>query len=384
MTPNEIYALPTIGTDNWFDYWNEIAENALGLAAWDNNEALQAADSGRLVVNTKLDINFDGDRGVTIRSLEFDGVPFALYLTGGRGGSDKRDVVVTDRGAWKRAKAHALTLIAETAEFTDTEASADDDLLNGYYGARIVRFGSDVRLVKSDHVHPISGSPVFDDLAYDAEFDRVIRPLGEELGYESGLGDPRMMTAAVDTMRKGIIGRAIHFESAVTDGQRLVGASVVDGQTFMHSLGTSGSHYTWKRGGYTRMVGPASMLGTYEAFYSGRGVSLDDPYVVELAAAFGADVETARGAVLAHFERPYYRSVPDYLLSAMPRVAEVPPEITVGYEGVAVAWRVAAEPALRRFCANGYPSEEQAVRTMSKARDISRKIRNGESKAPGP
>ena len=207
MTPNEFYALPPISVHAWHDFAS-VARDVLQINDWDEyDESPENADTGRVVIHEKLDIDYDGRRGVSAYAMYFDDQPFGLMFTGGRDHRDSRDAHVTDMKVWREARNHVLDLINRNAAFRDGLTAADEELYDGYYGAVIAKVDGETRLVTPSDLNPVTGAPVFDSKKFEEAFEKEIRPLGEKIGSASGLEDTRMLAAAVAAIRGSVIGR---------------------------------------------------------------------------------------------------------------------------------------------------------------------------------
>lgn len=384
MTPDEFYALPPIDSDLWYSHYTELAIEVLQLEALDHDRSgLERHDTGQLAVHQKLHHDVDGDRGVSVYALYFQGQPFALMFTGGRSGRDSRTQVVTNAVLWKEARKYAMAVM--TAEAKPVEISpSDEELTDYYYGSRIARFGDEVRLVADHDVDPLSKKPVYDRKKFDETFDTVIRPLGKAYGFEEGLANPKMLAEAIKVFRSGVLGKKIDLDIDLGDGNRIVAASVVEGQTFAHVADTRGKYYSWARHGVTsKMVGPASMLECYRDIAANRPIGVDSAYVLEASEAFGADPAAVRDEV-DDFLRNGGTSMIERIILRLPRDERVPVTLTLDPEVFTIGFLLVENPDLRRFCADGYPDADQAQKLVDKAFEIDGKIKSGEIKAPQP
>jgi hypothetical protein len=384
MTPNEFYALPSISVFPWWERFDRVVQSVLEINDW-SSDGLQIEDQavGRVSVHEKLYHNIDGRRSVAIYALTFDDEPFALMFAGGREQRDSSDVHVTDAGRWKAARTHVLELInGQVVPYRGLTAD-NEDLTNGYYGVVVARFGDEVRLVDSTNVHPMSGSPVFDMARYEASFDTIIRPLGSKIGFQEGLFDARMLEAAIKVFRSGVLGNMIDLDIDFGDGHRIVAASDVDGQTFVHVIATGGRHYTWAREITPHMVGPASMLECYANFAAGRPVLGDCPYVREAADAFGADPQVVH-AELLDFLANGGISMAERIVLTLEKDDRVPERLAEEYGMIAIAYMVVDRPDLRRFCPDGKPSAADAAELIETARDIDAKLADSDTRTTHP
>jgi len=382
MTPNEFYAIPAMREAPWFDDYSSVTEEVLELdSLWEASDQARELGATRLVVHHKLHHDVDGERGVSVYALYFDGKPFALMLTGGRGGRDSRDAVVTDTALWNGAKEYVQSFLNRVHEFRGATADPDAELTNHYYGAQVVRFGEEVRLVSSDDVNPLTGNPVFDEKKYRDAFDRVIRPLGDRIGYDDGLSDPRMLASALDVLRSGVLGHVVPLDIEVRGGRRIFAASACDGQAFVHSVDTGGKYYTWFRTRRTKMMGPETLLECYAFLAEGRPPGPDCAYVAEASAAFGAERRVVHDALCA-FLLEGGPGLASRIVSAMPRDGRVPDTIVDGYDTFALGFMVLDNPGLTRFCSDGYPDQDQAREIVATARKIADKVGIGETRTP--
>lgn len=385
MTPNEFYALPHISADYWYNQSTEIAIEVLQLEGLDyDSNALERHDKDQLVVHEKLHHDVDGNRGVSVYALFFEHRPFALMFTGGRGGRDSRTPVVTDATTWSEARKYAVAVMTADVKPTGGITACDKELTDHYYGAHIVRFGDEVRLVDQRDVNPLTKSPVYDRKKFDETFDAVIRPLGKEIGFERGLADPRMMQEAIKVFRAGILGDKLDVAIDLGDGKWIVAVSVVEGQTFAHVADTRGNHYSWARHGVeSRMLGPASMLDCYRDFVAGKEITTDHAYVREASEVFGAEPRVVLEEAV-DFLRNGGTSMAERIILRMPRDERVPETLTLDPEVFTLGFMVLANPDLRRFCTDGNPDLEEAQRIVDKAAELDLRIASGELKAPSP
>lgn len=329
MTPDEFYALPPNSSEPWYEQYTEIAVEVLQLEGLDyNHSELERHDTDQLAVHQKLHHDVDGNRGVSVYALYFQNQPFALMFTGGRSGRDSRTPVVTNASLWSEARKYAMAVM--TADVRPSEISpSDEELTEYYYGSRIARFGDEVRLVAEHDVDPLSKKPVYDRKKFDETFDAAIRPLGKAYGFEEGLANPKMLAEAIKVFRSGVIGEKIDLDIDLGDGNRIVAASVVEGQTFAHVADTRGKYYSWARHGVTsRMIGPASMLDCYRDIAAGRAIGVDSAYVREASETFGVDPSMVLEEV-DDFLHNGGTSMIERIILRMPRDERVPKTLTL-------------------------------------------------------
>jgi hypothetical protein len=385
MTPNEFYALTPISADHWLEQGTQIAIDVLELDADPySHDVPDHVDKGRLVVHEKLDHNVDGRRGVTIYAVYFDDKPFALMLTGGREGRDSRKVVVTDEALWSDARSYATAVLSAGVKPSRGIAPTDEELTDHFYGAQVTRFGEEVRLVDVNDVNPLTNTPVYDRKKYDATFEAVIRPLSEEIDYEDGLSNRRMMKEALKVYRSGVLGDKIDVDIDLGDGHRIVAISVIEAQTFAFVADTRGKYYSWARPGVRpRLIGPASLLDCYRDHVAGSDITVAHAYVREAAEAFGADpsdvLEQTRDFIVNGG-----MSMAERIILTMPRDERVAETLDPDREIFTLGFLILDNPDLRRFCDCGGPDLEEAQAIADRAVEFDQGIRSGKLKAPAP
>lgn len=369
MTPNEFYALPPLSVRPWYEDYNEVVQEVLKIDGWwgsDLHEKLKANDTGRFVIHEKLYHNVDGERGVGIYALYFDDEPFALMFTGGRGGRDSRDDFITNAENWQRAKDHANAMISRESGFDDEITNPDEELTNHYYSASVTRFGDEVRLVASDEVHRFTGNPVYDEKKYDEAFDRLVRPLSKTEDFKEGLSSPRILSAALEAYRTGIIGHRVDLNIELDHGDRMIAASVVEGQTFVHTISTRGIGFSWSGDIRTQMVGPEAMLEVYADLAEGRQTSANAQYIQDAANIFGADPETVLTVINSNITNKF-ASMAALIVETLPKDERVPEEMDHIDTELSLAYKTIDNPEIRRYCSNGHPSQYWAKQLIDEA-----------------
>ena len=385
MTPNEFYALPPVSVEPWYGDYSRAVGDVMDIDGleYGGYEVDKDMDDGRFTIHLKLDHNIDGDRGVSIYALYFEGKPFALMFTGGRSGQDSRQSFVTDPEVWQQAKIYAMTIIANGYSYAGNITDPSVELTDRFYGSRITSFGGEVRLVAKADCHPMTGTPVFDRQKYREAFDAVIRPLGKKIGYENGLEDPRMLAAAISTYRTGIVNDCVPLNIDLGGDCRLIAANVVEEQTMAYTIRTRGRFFSWSGDIDPVMVGPASMIECFIAHGKGERPAHDCAYVVEAAEAFGAPTALVYAELLDYLENGGV-SMAERIVDGMPRDERVSEKLTDGYPTFALGHMVRDNPGIRRFCVNGKPTEDDAERIVQTAAQIVAKLDSGEYRAPAP
>ena len=363
MKPSELYAHPSTDIEPWFEGYSCIVGEVLQINELVEDYAdlrhLRDTDNGHFQVHQKFYHNVDGERGVGIYALYFDGKPFAYAMTGGRGGQDARDQYVTDGDTWNAARAYVVEALQKKIEIEHELVSTDADVIHGFYGTYIAHFFEEPRLVAVDNIHPFTGTPVYDMEKFTAAFDSICRPLGKKVGYEAGLKDPEMLRAGIGAFREGVLGDRTDVDIELNHGRRIISVSVVENQTFAHIINQHGGWFTWAREISPKMIGPASLAECYAEHAAGRSIDIDCAYVREAAAAFGADASAVQREVSDYIARGGV-SLAERIVRSLPQHPAVPESIEHGVEVFALAHLVQADPKIQRFCEGGYPSLRQA------------------------
>lgn len=378
MKPSELYAHPSLDVEPWFAGYSHIVGEVLQIDALDDYEDyshLQEADAGRFQVHQKFYHNVDGERGVGIYVLVFEGKPFAFAMTGGRGGRDAREQFVTDSETWHAARVYAVDALHKKVEIENKIVSPDDDVVHGFYGTFIAQYRDKPRLVDVDNVNPFTGTPVYDMEKFISVFDAVCRPLGKKIGYENGLKDPEMLRAGIDAFRAGVLGDRIDLDIELRSNRRIVAVSVVEGQTFAHIINQHGGYFTWAREISPQMIGPASLAECYAEHAAGRAIDADCAYIREAAAAFGADPIAIQKEVSDYIVHGGI-SLAERIVCLLPRHPGVPETIKHGVEIYSLAHLATADPSIRRFYQGAYPNLRQARELVAKTDEVAEKLRS--------
>lgn len=376
MKPSELYAHPSINIEPWFEGYSRIVGEVLQIDELDDysdHSHLRETDSGHFQVHQKFYHNVDGERGVGIYALYFDGKPFAYAMTGGRGGQDARDQYVTDSDTWNVARSYVIEALHKKVEID--LVSADDDVVYGFYGTFIARYGDERRLVDVNNVNPFTGTPVYDMEKFTSVFDAVCRPLGQKVGYEKGLKDPAMLEAGIDAFRAGVLGDRIDVDIELSGNRRIVAVSVVEGQTFAHIIHQHGGYFTWAREIAPKMIGPASLAECYAEHAAGRAIDVDCAYVREAAAAFCVDPIAIQQEVSDYVANGGL-SLAERIVGLSPRHPGVPETIKHGVEIYSLAHLLTANPSIQRFYQGAYPNLGKARELVAKTNEVAEELRS--------
>ncbi len=139
ITLNDVYALPGTPQDlrEWVlrERWFPEVPNLAYDITTEVLETLQA--EGRLRVVELAAPYIDGNRVAELRTLWFDGAPFAVVQDAGRGGDDHRRRWVTDAKAYAAALQYLLqhlVLNARTEDLVNPEAPFYPEEVLNFYG----------------------------------------------------------------------------------------------------------------------------------------------------------------------------------------------------------------------------------------------------------
>jgi hypothetical protein len=384
MKPSELYVRPSQFIEPWYDRYSHIVGEVLqidDLNDYEDYRHLKETDPGHFQVHQKFYHNVDGERGVGIYALYFEGKPFAYAMTGGRGGQDAREQFVTDEETWHIARAYAIEALHKTPKIQHKIVSPDADKIHGFYGTFIAEFGDELRLVDVDNVNPLTGTAVYDMEKFTAYFDRVCRPLGNEVDYREGLKEPRMLEAGIAAFRAGVLGDRVDVDIEMSDTSRLVAVSVVEGQTFAHAISGYGNYFTWAREITPKMIGPASLAECYAEYAAGREIDPDCAYIREAAAVFGADPILIQKEVTDYIVTGS-RPLAERIVNLLPRHTAIPASIKHGVEIYTLGHLIVDNPSVQRFCQGGYPDLKAAQELVSKAKEVAAEEQLEASLAP--
>lgn len=387
MTPEEFYAAPTIKVDAWHESAS-VTREVLQIGGWDEyDNTIEETDPGLMTVHRKLEIDFDGRRGIAVSALYYDGQPFALMFTAGREHRDYRNAYVTDMPTWSKARNHVLELVNRNVTFSGGVTPSDVNLVSHYYGAAFSVVNGEARIVGPSDINPISGNPVIDRKKFEQSFNGFFLPYEDGVSPDLARADAGMMADAIDALQASIIGRKIHIDLDLGGNARLIGVNVVDDQTFLHILTLKdtpvpviGQQFAWRGQITSHMAGPGSLAECYEDLLSGRPITIDCDYVKEASAAFDAH-PTDVHRELMDFIKNGGVSLAQRIVAARgpdPRVDEC---IDDCYEDFVIAFMVHENPDVQRFCPDASPDHDDAVRRIRIAREAAAK-RKGLSLTP--
>jgi hypothetical protein len=364
MTPNEIYGLPSTNEKDWRDLGLENIQMVFGVSGYDYNsfEGRYPVEEAKIVVSDKLYFYEDSDRGTSIRTLSFDGRPFALFMSAGEDGSDQEDVMVTDERIFGVAKQYVLDHLVELTlakkHNHDVRDPATYDFL-GYHNAMFARVGEEVRFVDPLQCRRTDGRLIFDVVALREKFDELLRPQ-IDIVRTQGLADDARRQKAIQVLRAAIPAdlKVVEIDRRNDRGDwiALAYSDGVDAMTLVADKGEF-STFHWLDVG-PKQVGPASVLTAIESHMAGFPINAEGSAAAGIAETFNC---TPLEAVQALDN--WAADMSSDLCSVIVDVIGAPPPVGVQDEPL-YRWKVhayvAAHPEAAAYCLGGYPSVKQA------------------------
>ncbi|MCS4089020.1 hypothetical protein [Rhizobium sp. BK176] len=368
MTPNEIYGLPSTDVKDWRDLGLENIQMIFGVSGFSYNafDGDYPPEDAKIAVADKLYFYEDSERGTSIRSLSFEGKPFALLMRAGEDGDCGEDVMVTDDALFLAAKRHVLQTFVELTLATEHDHDLRDPATHdfpGYYNAMFARVGDEVRLVDPYHCRRGDGRLIFDEVAMNRKFDELLRP-EIEVVRKQGLADDGRRLKAIQVLKAGIPSdlQVIEVDRRNERGDWVAVAysDGVDAMTLDADKGQFSTFYWLDIG--PKMVGPASVLTAIESIVAGRPIDAEGSAATEIAKTFDCTpLEAVRA--LVNWGGDMSRDLCGEILNVIG--APSPVDTQEGpLDGYKVAAFVADNPGAARYCRNGYPTVEQAKQLM--------------------
>jgi hypothetical protein len=380
MTPNEIFAIPSVQIQPWYERY-DVVSRVLEFADWDPYVGYpDLGDAERFTVEKKVGLEIDYRRSVGLSVLYFDGKPFAITFMAGREGRDEQDMFVTDPETWKAARIYAVATVGDLLSPEKIVGDLDAELASGYYGYAIARFGDATRFVPLSDVSPFTGTPVFDRAKFKQDFDAHIRPLAEKIGAQGGLADPLIFAAASKAVGESLLGQKKAFKVDLGDRAVVIGGTVVDGQAYLVIVDTGCGDFGWSKKIVPCMVGPASILECFTDFAHGRLPEPTCEYVRDAAATFDCDPMIVH-AELLDFLAGGGKGMEQRLLEALPKDMRVDEALWGDYADFAIGFATLDNPDIRRFCLKGGISDADAQKRIDLAAKIVSR-RNEAAKTP--
>jgi hypothetical protein len=372
MTPDQIYALPSISSALWFKDHSEVLTEVLAMDDDLSNLAFEELDTKSLLVHRKMAYTSDGSRSVDVYALTFEDRPFAVMFTGGRGGSDVRDHFVTDAAVWKEARGYVNAIATETLARQVLTVKADEELISDFYDATFVETETGYRAVNRKHAHPVTRALVYDQKKFAQAWRDAKQSFPATEWNDPKRETPEIKRAVLETYLAGVVGPTVALDTKLSEEQHLFAASAIDGITFAFVFEPK-SRYAGRGLNTTPWaVGPASMLECYKEMAEGRALDPDLGYIRDLVKTFGVSPDDAIKAATV-FITDGGKGVAERLMAVLPRDARVPEEMEEDYNSIALAYRVIENHAVTRLCPSA--SLTWAASMVDKADTLSTMIR---------
>lgn len=291
MKPSDIYALPPNFEETLYWAQSSIIEDVFNIDNLDDMEFDEyEKDNCPLMLMRKLDLSIDSNNWVSVHSVEFDGVPFAVVNHLGTDHSgNNNDVAVTDKATYEKAKAYVLSKIVKPFQEQDV-VDIDAELDWSLHGAHIAKFGDETRLVQAHHVGYHAGTPVFDAQALEEAFDKNIRNSKESTDYADGLRSAKMAKIAVEIISDAILAdRKLMIGEFCNDKKWVAGFFLADGEVYVasvtaHNLSTDS--FYWHRKLDIKRICSGRYYDIIASYIGSGSVDKHDPMVKDFAEAF--------------------------------------------------------------------------------------------------
>jgi hypothetical protein len=275
VTPEQIYGLPS----KTGEPWNEVAPAVID-GVFDLNYFSEIRDivtTDRLIVQTKLEFVFDGgERSTSVKVLEFDGSPFAIYIACGEYNESGR-AFVTDRALFNAARKYVIEGLHP--EKAVKLLPLDLNFFSGYENAKVVHVSGVHKLVNASFVSRKSDQLLFDEDTFDPYrlTDRTEKKLS------------RAVTKHLSVDQKCAVVHRHHDDLIVSVFQ-------VDDETYVAQIERF-ERVLVQQGHIDiaiRSIGPASFFDAAVEFFTKSRVALSDPAVMELQKEFMLSAKDAK------------------------------------------------------------------------------------------
>ena len=372
MTPDQIYALPSISSAPWYKDYSEVLTEVLVMEDDLGNLAFEELDTKSLLVHRKMAYTSDGSRSVDVYALTFEDRPFAVMFTAGRGGKDVRDHFVTDASVWMEAREYVNAIATAMLARQVLTVKPDEELVSDFYDATFVETETGYRAVNRKHAHPVTKALVYDQkkFAHAWRDEKQLFPATEWNSPQKETAEIKQ--AVLDAYLAGVVGTRVPLNTKLSEEQHLFAASVVDGLTFAFVFEPK-SRYAGRGLNTTPWaVGPASMLECYREIAEGRALDPDLGYIRDLVKTFGVSEADAIAATTA-FITNGGKGVAERLMAVLPKDERVPEEMEKDYDSIALAYKVIENHAVLRLSPTA--SLKWAAGLVDKADTLSTMIR---------
>jgi hypothetical protein len=303
VKPSEIYALPSDYTENLYWADQEMLQDVFsieGLRHFDFEDA-QKDEESDLMVHRKLYLALDSYNFLSLYTLEFRGVPFALvnHLGTDHSGNDN-DVSVTDRDTYEAARAWLLSKMNKGID-AGLLVDADQELKINFKGAAVTNIGGQVRLLPRSHVGFHTGIAIFDEKVVAAGYSEKLHPLEKDPSFAGGLSSPKAAGIAASIVADAVIAdRKVMVGEFATPSRWIACLFRADGETYAATVDAPGLYEKpvhWEHRVEIERLGFAPMYDLVESFHNEGRIDLDSKAATDYAEAFGLTQDEASMAI---------------------------------------------------------------------------------------
>jgi hypothetical protein len=305
VKPTEIYALPSEHSENLYWASQELLQEVFDIEGleWFDFDVDKDADSD-LMLHRKLSMDIDSNNWVSLHTLEFKGIPFAIVNhlgTDHSGNTD--DAFVTDRETYEAARAWLVAMMKKDLE-SGKLVDPEEDLAIRFHGARLVSVRGNVRLVPPSHVGLHEQVAIFDEQAVLDGFDAKAGGIGSDPGHGGSLTSPKGMSLAAEVIGDAVIAdRKVAVGEFVDKDTWLACLFLADGEAYAARIvgkDLNTSPVAWRDKVLIERVGFAPVYDLLESYHQTGKIDLKSKAATDYAEAFGmteTEVNMALGAV---------------------------------------------------------------------------------------
>jgi len=286
MTPHDIYLLPSKRTDQWYHTSPELWNTLFGIipdiqSEGDIEKNELNASSNRLTVEQKLDCFLDwGERTATLAAVYMDGVPFALVATAGRGEADFGEIIVTNAELFDKAFLYFVSKAVRPHGHKPEISSASEhyELLDGFYGAAIIKTADGIQMVRTEYVDD-DNKLLFDVRKYNDAFEAA-RPFLRQFNLSDSVlaNNAEVRSVIADAIAKGVAEDARQIvvnrrtKKTEKDGDWIAAAAANDSGTYalgIRSWSYQGAGLSWGSEVFCEKIGDAALFDELKASITG-------------------------------------------------------------------------------------------------------------------